>query len=117
MEDWLLRCAANISAEIHKRFMFAIGAGSGGWRKRNTIARYPIFYRKNDISWLTRWREAVKSAACEGTYFLLIDYSAVSTLNDIEFCRWLTEVGVAAIPLSVFCAAPHSRISLCVYVS
>ncbi len=45
----------------------------------------------------------LKVLPCEGTYFLLIDYSAVSTLNDVEFCQWLTEeVGVAAIPLSVF---------------
>ncbi|MFT5297171.1 MAG: methionine aminotransferase [Colwellia sp.] len=37
----------------------------------------------------------------KGTYFLLLDYSAISTLNDREFCEWLTkEVGVAAIPLS-----------------
>ncbi len=59
----------------------------------------------------------LKVLPCEGTYFLLIDYSAVSTLNDVEFCQWLTEeVGVAAIPLSVF-APPLSRISLYVYVS
>lgn len=37
----------------------------------------------------------------KGTYFLLLDYSAISELNDHEFCHWLTkEVGVAAIPLS-----------------
>ena len=37
----------------------------------------------------------------KGTYFLLLDYSAISTLNDREFCEWLTkDVGVAAIPLS-----------------
>jgi methionine aminotransferase len=37
----------------------------------------------------------------KGTYFLLLDYSAISALNDREFCQWLTkEVGVAAIPLS-----------------
>ncbi|MCT6562938.1 aminotransferase class I/II-fold pyridoxal phosphate-dependent enzyme, partial [Staphylococcus aureus] len=42
---------------------------------------------------------------CEGTYFLLADYSAISDLDDVSFCQWLTkEVGVAAIPLSVFCA-------------
>ncbi|WOH39553.1 methionine aminotransferase [Thalassotalea fonticola] len=39
----------------------------------------------------------------KGTYFLLLDYSAISELNDREFCHWLTkEVGVAAIPLSPF---------------
>ena len=37
----------------------------------------------------------------KGTYFLLLDYSSISTLNDREFCEWLTkEIGVAAIPLS-----------------
>ncbi|WOC28033.1 methionine aminotransferase [Pseudoalteromonas sp. N1230-9] len=39
----------------------------------------------------------------EGTYFLLLDYSDVSDLDDVEFCHWLVEqAGVAAIPLSVF---------------
>ena len=37
----------------------------------------------------------------KGTYFLLLDYSAISELNDRDFCHWLIkEVGVAAIPLS-----------------
>ncbi|WDE09555.1 methionine aminotransferase [Thalassomonas haliotis] len=39
----------------------------------------------------------------EGTYFLLLDYSAISELDDMAFCEYLVkEVGVAAIPLSVF---------------
>ncbi|TMN77581.1 MULTISPECIES: methionine aminotransferase [unclassified Pseudoalteromonas] len=43
----------------------------------------------------------------QGTYFLLLDYSDVSDLNDIEFCHWLVEqAGVAAIPLSVFYQTP-----------
>ncbi|MGK3130196.1 pyridoxal phosphate-dependent aminotransferase [Pantoea sp. C8B4] len=53
---------------------------------------------------------------CEGTYFVLLDYSAISDLDDVSFCQWLTkEVGVAAIPLSVFCADPfpHKLIRLC----
>ena len=38
-----------------------------------------------------------------GGYFQLVDYSAVSDLDDAAFCRWLTaEHGVAAIPLSPF---------------
>ncbi len=49
---------------------------------------------------------------CAGTYFQLADYSAISELDDIEFCRWLTiEHGVAAIPLSVFShAKPSTKI-------
>jgi methionine aminotransferase len=42
-----------------------------------------------------------------GGYFQLVDYSAVSDLDDLAFCRWLTvEHGVATIPLSPFYAAP-----------
>jgi methionine aminotransferase len=45
----------------------------------------------------------------EGTYFLLLDYSDVSDLNDVEFCQWLAEqAGVAAIPLSVFYQQPSN---------
>ena len=40
---------------------------------------------------------------CEGTYFQTVDYSQISTQNDVDFCVWLIkEHGVAAIPLSVF---------------
>ncbi|WP_407351323.1 pyridoxal phosphate-dependent aminotransferase [Luteimonas sp. R10] len=42
-----------------------------------------------------------------GGYFQLVDYSAVSDLDDAAFCRWLTsEKGVAAIPLSPFYETP-----------
>jgi len=40
---------------------------------------------------------------CRGSYFVLADYSAISDMPDVEFCKWLIkECGVAAIPLSVF---------------
>lgn len=42
-----------------------------------------------------------------GGYFQLVDYSEVSDLPDVDFCRWLTiEKGVAAIPLSPFYGVP-----------
>jgi methionine aminotransferase len=42
-----------------------------------------------------------------GTYFQVADYSAISTLGDVEFARWLTiEHGVATIPISVFYREP-----------
>ncbi|MES2960353.1 MAG: pyridoxal phosphate-dependent aminotransferase [Pseudomonadota bacterium] len=45
----------------------------------------------------------LRALASEGTYFQCVDYSAVSELKEADFCRWLTtEIGVAAIPLSVF---------------
>ena len=43
----------------------------------------------------------------QGGYFQLVDYSAISDLDDLAFCRWLTtEHGVASIPLSPFYAVP-----------
>src|SRR5690606_28453589 len=43
----------------------------------------------------------------QGTYFQLADYRRISSEPDTEFARRLTaEHGVAAIPISVFCAEP-----------
>ena len=77
----------------------------------------PEFYQaRRDLFVDALSQSRLKLLPCEGTYFLLADYSAISDLDDVSFCRWLTtEVGVAAIPLSVFCAAPfpHKLIRLC----
>ncbi len=49
----------------------------------------------------------LKPLPVPGGYFQLVDYSAVSELDDAAFCRWLTiEKGVAAIPLSPFYDTP-----------
>ena len=77
----------------------------------------PAFYRaKRDRFVAALSTSRLRVLPGEGTYFLLADYSAISDLDDVSFCQWLTrEVGVAAIPLSVFCAAPfpHKLIRLC----
>ena len=77
----------------------------------------PAFYRERRDLFIDALRASrLDILPCEGTYFLLADYSAVSDLDDVSFCRWLTtEIGVAAIPLSVFCADPfpHKLIRLC----
>jgi methionine aminotransferase len=42
---------------------------------------------------------------CEGTYFQVVSYAAISTENDVDFCkRLIVEHGVAAIPISTFYA-------------
>jgi methionine aminotransferase len=52
-------------------------------------------------------RTKLRALPVPGGYFQLVDYSAVSDLPDLEFCRWLTvEKGVAAIPLSPFYESP-----------
>lgn len=49
----------------------------------------------------------LKPLPVPGGYFQLVDYSAVSDLDDLEFVKWLTvEHGVTAIPLSPFYDAP-----------
>jgi methionine transaminase len=52
----------------------------------------------------------------EGTYFQLVDYTAISSLPEAEFAKWLTtEIGVAAIPLSAFYDEPveHGIVRFC----
>lgn len=77
----------------------------------------PTFYRaRRDRFVQALANSRFEILPCEGTYFLLADYSAISDLDDVAFCQWLTkEAGVAAIPLSVFCADPfpHKLIRLC----
>jgi len=54
-------------------------------------------------------RTRLRPLAVSGSYFQLVDYSAVSDLPDLEFARWLcTTHGVASIPLSPFYAEPPS---------
>ncbi|GAB1407637.1 pyridoxal phosphate-dependent aminotransferase [Thermomonas brevis] len=49
----------------------------------------------------------LKPLPVPGGYFQLVDYSTVSDLDDLAFCRWLTvEHGVTAIPLSPFYQTP-----------
>ena len=71
----------------------------------------PSFYqRKRDrfVQGLARTRFA--ALPCQGTYFVLTDYSAISDEPEEAFARRLTvEHGVAAIPLAPFYAEPVNR--------
>ena len=54
--------------------------------------------------------------ACDGTYFALFDYSAISNENDVDFAKRITkEFGVATIPTSVFYEhkTDHKVIRIC----
>ena len=64
----------------------------------------PAFYqRKRDLFRAGLAHTRLRLLPSEGSYFQCVDYSAVSQLDEADFCRWLTtEVGVAAIPLSAF---------------
>ena len=64
----------------------------------------PAFYqRKRDLFRAGLASTRFKLLPSEGSYFQVVDYSALSSLGEADFCRWLTtEIGVAAIPLSAF---------------
>ena len=64
----------------------------------------PAFYqRKRDLFRAGLAATRLRLLPSEGSYFQVVDYSAISSLGEADFCRWLTtEIGVAAIPLSAF---------------
>ncbi len=74
----------------------------------------PAFYqRKRDLFCQLMAGSRFTFNTARGTYFQLVDYSTITEqrhLNDVEFARWLTrEVGVAAIPVSVFYQQPPEQ--------
>ncbi len=117
---------AALSAEvrkIHQFLTFAVNTPTQ-LALADILRSQPQHYRQLPDFYRARRDRFVQALAtsrfeilpCEGTYFLLADYHKISDLDDVSFCQWLTkEVGVAAIPLSVFCADPfpHKLIRLC----
>jgi methionine aminotransferase len=66
----------------------------------------PAFYqRKRDLFRAGLADTPLRLLPSQGSFFQCVDYSAVSELPEADFCAWLTrDIGVAAIPLSVFYA-------------
>ena len=69
----------------------------------------PAFYqRKRDLFRDGLKHTRFKLLPADGTYFLCVDYSAISSLSEADFAIWLTsEIGVAAIPVSAFYQSPR----------
>ena len=62
-----------------------------------------FFQEKRDFFLKCLEGSKFKPVECSGTYFQLLDYSAITNENDVEFAQRLTrENGVASIPISVF---------------
>lgn len=64
----------------------------------------PAFYQqKRDVFQKAMAGTRFRAIPCQGTYFQLYDYSAISDEPDLDFCKRLTtDFGVAAIPVSSF---------------
>jgi methionine aminotransferase len=72
------------------------------------VDELPAFYqRKRDRFNAALAGSRLRCVPSAGTFFQLADYSAVSTDDDRDMVRWMTQdIGVAAIPMSVFYAEP-----------
>jgi len=65
-----------------------------------------FYQEKRDLFLETIKNSRFKPLHSKGTYFQLLDYSAISDSKDTEFAKWMTrEQGVASIPVSVFYTA------------
>lgn len=72
--------------------------------RRETYLGLPEFFQhKRDLIVDALATSPFRTLPCEGSYFLLVDYSAISPLPELEFCTKLTQLhGIATIPVSAF---------------
>ena len=68
----------------------------------------PAFYQAKRDRFCDLVRESrFRFTPAAGTFFQVLDYGAISEETDVDIARRLTqEIGVASIPISVFCAEP-----------
>ncbi len=68
----------------------------------------PVFYQeKRDRFRALLAPSKFKLLQVRGAYFQVVDYSAISDKDDLNFCEWLIhEAGVAAIPVTAFYETP-----------
>jgi methionine aminotransferase len=64
----------------------------------------PSFYQEKRDRFLHLIKDSkFKSIPSKGTYFQVLDYSEITSMNDVDFAKELTlKNGIASIPLSVF---------------
>ena len=79
-------------------------------QKERYLSLAKFYEHKRDVFLREIQKSKFKSQKCSGTYFQLLDYSAISDKPDLEFSEYLTkEIGVAVIPLSPFYEDRKSR--------
>jgi methionine aminotransferase len=71
--------------------------------RRGLAELAPFYQAKRDLFLKLMAGSRFRPLACRGSYFQLMDYSAISDEPDVDFAMRLTrEYGVAAIPTSPF---------------
>ena len=113
-----LVCAPELMNEIHKVHQFLVFSV-------NSVAQHALslYLAQVDIQSLAHFyqqkrdffrgglaKSRLELLPAQGSYFQVASYAAISDESDIDFCTRLTkEIGVAAIPLSVFNANGEDR--------
>ena len=95
--------------KIHQYLTFASNtpvqhAYADFMQKKEIYSQLSEFYQQKRDKFLALLKKSrFKTLPCRGTYFQMLDYSAITNESDIEFAKRLTiNHGVAAIPPSVF---------------
>ena len=94
--------------KVHQFNVFSVNsvaqATLAEYMKQKDVSKLGAFYqKKRDFFRNTITNSRFELLPCEGTYFQTAKYNAISTENDVDFCRKLAvKFGVAAIPISVF---------------
>lgn len=94
--------------KVHQFLVFSVNSVA-----QNSIAAYldivnleevkAMYQRKKEYFSSLLQNSKFHLLPCEGTYFQVVDYSAISEQNDVDFAKELiTKYGVASIPISVF---------------
>ena len=94
--------------KVHQFLVFSVNslaqAAISNYLDQTSVAEIGNFYQeKRDYFRQLLSNSRFKLLPCEGTYFQVVSYEAISTENDVDFCkRLITDYGVAAIPISNF---------------
>ena len=79
--------------------------------------RLPAFYQeKRDLFCALLEESRFRLHPARSTFFQIVDYGDITDEDDVALAkRWTEEIGVASIPLSVFCEQPFTgtRLRLC----
>ncbi|MEM7109402.1 MAG: methionine aminotransferase [Bacteroidota bacterium] len=102
----------SLSTEIRKVHQFLafsvhtpsqVGLASFLKNPENYSSLSKMYQRKRDFFLQGIQSSRFRPIPCRGTYFQLIDYSAIDQRSDVEMATFMTqELGLASIPISVF---------------
>ncbi|HNP37462.1 MAG TPA: methionine aminotransferase [Woeseiaceae bacterium] len=111
---------AALSAELRRVHQFTVFAVNTPIQ--NALAEYlgsdpgfidslaSFYQQKRDLFCRLFQGSRFKLQPARSTFFQLVDYADISAEGDVDIARrWTREIGVASIPLSVFCATPTAR--------